>query len=582
MQMDDCKYTTAAMKLPVFPPSATTQERVKAAGAEIRRWCRDFQTGIIIDGVETFQDHLIKQITEAGLGEMRDICPSRVIVHPDNREGALLIPVDAQDLLLQMVCNGFLTSRVDCLACEMPPVCHQMREEWLTTNRKVIDLAGGLLAPIVNPDLIEAATARGSHTTAAVRCFHYEVKTIHTQLCQQNNNTISKSHVLERQPSMGQPLQLGLPYFVIRFPLAEACPMLVDMLSRTGNVVHGTYREATVLQACNRIHGVIITMAEGAADDVLIEAASRGLPPSFKKTATTLLPFVKTWSGGGEGQILHDMERYEQGMSVKRKLAVPDIAQFSKVDALGLEMYVPGMIKAMLNSPSEFSDTKEHSTLFAVPSADVASIGPSGRNRGCAIEANEWMVNFGNYLDAYGRITEGDRARLVSDFQVTLVMHVHQKKSDTRKSYNSLIAIAHAHWTQAKARDDRLPAWGKLSSFEPDKQKGTKANAVGLREVRPDGQITNAELERRGFKVGLKVRLTDDEADDDSIFTFASFGDDQWAVQLQRKADDNDDMEEDEECVRVIRSKLVAKYGIYNATAMKVIHYIVKQNRGVG
>ena len=70
-----------------------------------------------------------------------------------------------------------------------------------------------------------------------------------------------------------------------------------------------------------------------------------------------------------------------------------------------------------------------------------------------------------SFLNAYGRFDTNVQAKLLSDFEVRCVMHVHQQRCETRASYKSLQHIAKAMYDEAKAMDDKLPAWAKLKSI---------------------------------------------------------------------------------------------------------------------
>ncbi len=69
-----------------------------------------------------------------------------------------------------------------------------------------------------------------------------------------------------------------------------------------------------------------------------------------------------------------------------------------------------------------------------------------------------------SFLNACGRFESNVQTKLVSDFEVRCVMHVHTKRCETRDSYKSLQHIAKAMYDEGKAMDDKLPTWAKLKS----------------------------------------------------------------------------------------------------------------------
>ena len=108
--------------------------------------------------------------------------------------------------------------------------------------------------------------------------------------------------------------------------------------------------------------------------------ASIGLAAQGQRDAAALLPFVTTWSGGLNcATILQDLADYEKILKVKRKLQPMDLNAFSKVDPPELESFVPAMIKAMLNSPPEYTDSQSFSILFPAKSQHFQAIATGGK-----------------------------------------------------------------------------------------------------------------------------------------------------------------------------------------------------------
>ena len=196
---------------------------------------------------------------------MRWIPVRRVGAHPHNREHAGIVPIDMQDLLKRMTYDGWNWELVDTLACEVPPRgvlgedhnkhMVDLHKWFVDSNMSLVKPAGGLL-PQCFPDELDIVTARGTHTTAAVRCYEQEgVKGIHPETMG-DDECISKAKILERQPTMNEPLQRGIEYETICWQLVQDCPRLMEILSRTGNVHHSIFRQETTLQACCRIHQI--------------------------------------------------------------------------------------------------------------------------------------------------------------------------------------------------------------------------------------------------------------------------------------------------------------------------------------
>ena len=340
-------------------------------------------------------------------------------------------------------------------------------------------------------------TGRGSHGTAALRGAKLGAKAIHAELAGADGN-ISASKLCESQPSFTSPLQRGCPYDVVPAALVVAVPRLMEILSRTGNAGNNVFREQTVIQHCNRIHAIAVTRTGNLDWQAIARQACIGMGGEFLKDAELLCEFVKAWSGGATASILREIEEYERTLAVKRKVYPCDMHELSKLDLFDAHKYVPAMVKAMLNAPT--ANSTGHGTLFT--SADYASLHHGGRSRPFAIEANKMMVAAETFLLAYATMPQSTLRKLLSDLEVRLVMHVHQKRCDTRRSFVSILDIANHMYDAAKAIDVRLPVWTKLRDLEVKPQAAASSS---LREIRPDGLVPDSELEARGYKVNEVV-----------------------------------------------------------------------------
>ena len=129
-------------------------------------------------------------------------------------------------LLRVIVKNGW--SWEECrgaLACEIPP--GEAGDKMRDFNVRVVEGAGGYLAPVSRSDL-QVLTARGSHTTQAVRALLFSTKSMHDELASPDG-TVSRAIVTEKRPSIDEPLTKGLEYTVIRWELVVECPRLMSV-----------------------------------------------------------------------------------------------------------------------------------------------------------------------------------------------------------------------------------------------------------------------------------------------------------------------------------------------------------------
>lgn len=502
-------------------------------------------------GVEAFTEDLLARIRAAGLMEKKWIPVEKVGVHPDNREKAMLVPIDVHDLLKKMAANGWSYAKWDALACEIPT--GDLGKQWREENEQLAKASDGLLAPY-HGDMLSVLTGRGSHGTAAIRAMKMGAKGIHPEVCA--DGFVSKSKICERQPSMEQPLSQGCPYEVIKAELVIACPRLMEVLSRTGNAGHSVYRVATALQHCNRIHHLAASrQGSGKAVDwdAIAKQACIGMGDEFLDDAKKLSDFVRVWSGGEDGHVLKDLELYERTLRIKRKLYPHDLQALSKVDFIDGNKYIPAMVKAMLNAP--IADSTGHASLFT--NSDYSSIQPNAKARPFAKEANSWMDAAESFLSAYSRFQPSVQAKLLSDFEVRCVMHVHQKRCETRVSYKSFQHIAKAMYDEAKALDDKLPIWNKVISVVGEEKHHVPSGS--LREIRKDGLVPDGEMVSRGFVVGAKIMKKEADA---SIHTIVSMGPSPKSISV--KAIGNTDGSEgaSEELLEIDRHEVLSSWAV--------------------
>ena len=507
-------------------------------------------------GVEAFQEDMIGRIRAAGLLVPKWIELEFVGVHPDNREKAMLVPIDVHDLLRRIAEDGWSYKKWDALACEIPE--GPLGQDWRQQNEALAKASDGLLAPYQG-DMLTVLTGRGSHGTAAVRAMKMATKGIHPEVCV--DGYVSKSKICERQPSMEQPLAKGCPYDVLKAELVVACPRLMEVLSRTGNAGHNVFRVQTTLQHCNRIHQLAVNRQQANKSlewEAIAKQACIGMGADFFEDAKKLSEFVRVWSGGEDGHILKDLESYERTLKVKRKLYPHDLQSLSKLDFVDAPRYIPAMVKAMLNAPQ--ADSTGHANLFT--NGDFNSLQANGKARPFAKETNDIINAASSFLNAYGRFTPTMQAKLLSDLEVRCVMHVHQKRCDTRVSYKSLLHIAKAMYEEAKAMDDKLPMWNKLKGID-DEQKASLPSG-SLREIRKDGLVADSEMMSRGFVVGAKLVKKDDQ--EQRVHQITSLGDSAKTItvnMMPNEEDEEHDENEEKEPFEVDRHEVLSSWAVY-------------------
>ena len=83
-----------------------------------------FDDGKHTEGAQAYQAKVLDTIKEHGLSEVMDVHAKHAAVHPDNRDGSGLVPIDVHDLFEILMENGWdYASCTAALACEIHSAC---------------------------------------------------------------------------------------------------------------------------------------------------------------------------------------------------------------------------------------------------------------------------------------------------------------------------------------------------------------------------------------------------------------------------------------------------------------------------
>ena len=533
-------------------------ERAKKIAPLINELIESFYNLSLQIGVEDFQASLIERIDKAGLQETEVWTdPLKVGVAPPNREKQGIIPGDAQNLLRILTCNGFVKSKLELLAVRWP--AGREGEEWKAFNKGLYEGADGLLGKL-SLDKLELATLHGGHTTAAINIAKTGARGVHE--CFSIDGRANMGKIIAKQPSMKQAFEpKGLPYKVIDSNLIALCPKLAAALCRTGNASHGVHRVETSLAACKRIHEIIQEQPEGVTKEDVVKLASIGKLPGYEADAACYFEFTTKQSGGKDKQVIVRLEAYERTLEHKVKINPTNLRMISELMLPDAPNWVEGLCMAMLNAPPDFV---QHEVAELFNTTDVSNLASRGKLRGHAADANNLWKEAEQFLAAYGRSTIFDeitKLKLRARLMVRSVMHVHNKKSQTREEYPSLLHIAKAWYDSAKGLDERLPEWRVLAPLanQPVGKAKSKAKAkVHLREIHEDGSIPNDELLDKGFEVGTIVHERTEDGEHAPIHTIVNL-DDPLNVILEKVPEDegDDDAEGDAE------NRVLVKRGLF-------------------
>ena len=127
-------------------------------------------------------------------------------------------------------------------------------------------------------------------------------------------------------------------------------------------------------------------------------------------------------------------------------------------------------------------------------------------------------------MDAYWSGTDTETRNMLDGMEVRMVMHVHHKKSQSRKQFEKVLHIVLEVWedadTSMKARAHTLPTVPLLQPLST----GTTPTIVegGLTDVRFTGEIADSTLTKANVATGVDV--TRKSSDDTSVWSIAAIG----------------------------------------------------------
>jgi hypothetical protein len=312
----------------------TTIDKIEKVAPTLKKMVLQHNEGSYPEGVEAFNASMTGILMAANLIEKRQVPIERVGVFPGNREGAMLVPVDMQQLALTFYQNGFNPDKWDAMALTVP-AC-DAGKAWVQDNVQLVEGSQGLLPPISDAEIL---TGRGSHGTSALRAMKLGCKSIHPELAG-SDGCMSIGKIVEKQPSLRRPIYEGPVYQIIPGELELAVPGIFQVLSRIGNASNSTFQLQTTLQHCSRIHSLAVQQSVPDWDKIA-RIASIGMEPGYTDHVRKYIVFVQAWSGGANAAILRDLEKYERTLTVRRKLNPDDLELLAKVDIVQAPKIVP-------------------------------------------------------------------------------------------------------------------------------------------------------------------------------------------------------------------------------------------------
>ena len=282
--------------------------------------------------IQAFGYNMRELLLEKGGAFKERILPWHCAVHPDNRQGEMLIPIAVWELLCIVATKkGFDPSKLAGALCVELSPDPELKAFSLDRNIKLFTKAQRFLAP-ADVEVVRVLTAGSSHMTAVLNLVNHSDKAKITppdldpdefdiSALLDEHGFLSKSRVLSCCPGMKEFCQNGIVYTCVRHQVAALCPRLVSALSLADNAGHDVFRKETWLGELLSMHAKAMAIDANCEEDWanICKAMVKGKqdPPI---EVEMVAKYVEKFSGGTDAPFLHELDGYSKCLSVKRDL----------------------------------------------------------------------------------------------------------------------------------------------------------------------------------------------------------------------------------------------------------------------
>ena len=467
--------------------------------------------------VQAFGSALRQLLKDAGLATQEHVMYIKLIPHPDNREGELLIPIGVWNLLMKIVEKGWswFESQL-ALCCMIPPASH---DAWCTKAVKLTKDSDGLLAPYRVEDVTDA-TAAGSHTTAVLQLVHYSgthnfrVPDGDKFLKVSLGGILNQDLILAACPSLKEPLQKGLNYLRLRHEIVSRCPALMRILSEADNAKHQVQAKESPMQTMLNIYRRAVETNPQTSEDwnaVALRSARGQGGDEFLTQTTQQAKFVEELAGDN-GVFLHDLDRYWKTLRKASQLSPQLLYNVATSGTWIAKM--PRLAIAVVKFDLQTIDV-------CISNTDLTDIDKAlklGGTKAAMITAvHTAMMQFRDLGLQAGASDETAFHRIVGNFDATCVALITSKWPAGRKKYTDVKEICIEFFNMMCADDNlkqfmsaAMSPWATVA-LASDPTSSTQSRRAMKHHNVMGSSVTPAYCERLGFRTSAQVRMSDDK-----------------------------------------------------------------------
>ena len=448
------------------------------------------------DEKRSVAEQVVKLLLESGYALKEVIKNHKVAVHWLNRDGTGVDAVEVHGLLSRICADGFAHGELGARwSFEVPS-----GDTAKIAYSNLVNASDGLLAPLDWRD-VEVLAMATTHTVTAMNCVNGGTRGLDDNLS--IDGRLNKDKIVQQFPSMAKPLEEGFEWVKIRAVVAEQVPELPGFLSDAANKSHGVHRLAPSMQCLLALHSAGMQNQLSLKNPMWTTVAKQFdlRRPDLKDSGADFCKFIDTWSGGVNPIHLKAIDEYNKMLSVKRTLPAKVLGQLATVPLTAHPEYIVAVVKAMLSSPDGFHSNGV-STLITPMEIEQMKVS----KRVACMDAAKKMVVAEKWLQSTKGLRQQSAVKLLSEFQVNVVMTVHKRKSKARQSFESVDACCSKFVSDARKQnpDTTFPTapWDVADVEEategvtPAHMREFTAAGLAMKTLAEKGVVEGAIVER--------------------------------------------------------------------------------------
>lgn len=445
-------------------------------------------------------DKLTALLKENALAYSTIATPGDMLVHPHNRGGAMLSPLDVHDKGQKIVDLGFRRSLLtDSLAFELSAL-EEKKKEQVAANHDLSNKSGGLLAPVSGSERF--LTVSSSHTTAYLKA------------CQAKCKKVGGGFLtLEHDEGMKDACSHGWPWLIVSWKAEQLVPGLPAFCQMVLNSVHSVGLGIQEMEAAQQV-ALLVSSGQSFKDAIQAVKASK---PACHSYMDHVGLYVQKFGGGPGFPLVSFLSGFCKELSITVAIGEEIFKAVCSWDLQEPSTQFP-FLRAALLACQLTSPKIQDGTARLLAKADLDRL-KGGSLRQKLLQAEEILAHgYQVYVDS-GKTTVVQRALGLMMVRLSLLLTKKEKLGrEEMDVYQSPEHVAQLFAKEAMSNPASGPASGShAKDCEEDQQP---LNLLGGLSVGEQALLQNKHLTKGGKymhadypdKIFLFMGLEKDEA----------------------------------------------------------------------